>query len=78
MFRDQLLIEASPRIPLQELREKFGFWRIALSLLINEMRLRRRYNAIAGLSDRMRRDMGLPLEERFPPPSRPSLWDIRF
>jgi hypothetical protein len=54
-----------------ELYRKFGVWKTARALMSAAWRRRQAQNQISHLSNRMRRDIGLPeAEEEFP------IWDI--
>jgi hypothetical protein len=63
---------------VEELCQTFGVWKTAQALLLAVWTRRQTKNQITHLSNRMRRDIGLPdsddglLEAKF------SLWDIRL
>lgn len=77
MREAQFIIVDTLATTVDDLCLKFGTWKTARALLRAALR-RRQTNQISHLSNRMRRDIGLPerkdvlLEARF------SLWDIRF
>ncbi|OAP37900.1 hypothetical protein AU381_14150 [Sinorhizobium glycinis] len=77
MHEAQLLVVDTLGATVDDLCRKFGVWRTARALLLAVWRQRQMTNQVSHLSNRMRRDIGLPenedrlLEGRFP------LWDIR-
>ncbi|WP_027998484.1 DUF1127 domain-containing protein [Sinorhizobium arboris] len=56
---------------VDELYRKFGVWKTARALMSAAWRRRQAKNQISHLSNRMRRDVGLPEEEEEVP-----IWDI--
>jgi hypothetical protein len=61
---------------VDDLCQKFGAWKTTHALMRAVWRHRHMKNHISSLSNRMRRDIGLP-EDRSPE-SRFSVWDIRL
>jgi hypothetical protein len=78
MHNEQSLVEISLKDKIQDLVERFGAWRIALAVLSAAWRQQQRRNLASGLSDRMREDIGLPVDGNRRLPSRLSLWDLRI
>lgn len=77
MREAQVLVVENPAAAIDALFRKFGVWKTAQALLLAVWRRRQTKNHISHLSNRMRRDIGLPesedvLEIRFP------LWDVRL
>ncbi|PZM15690.1 DUF1127 domain-containing protein [Rhizobium tubonense] len=68
----------TPAATLDELCLKFGVWKTARALLRAAWRHRQTKNQITELSNRMRRDIGLPEREDVLLEVRFSLWDIRL
>ncbi|GEO83175.1 DUF1127 domain-containing protein [Ciceribacter naphthalenivorans] len=78
MYEEQSIIADNPMAAVDDLCQKFGVWASARALLYVAWRRRRRSNSVRDLSDRMRRDIGLPPERDWRYPSRFSAWDIRL
>ncbi|MEJ6846682.1 hypothetical protein [Sinorhizobium fredii] len=78
MRETQFLVVDTLAATVDDLFRKFGARKTARALLLALWRHRQMTNQVSHLSDRMRRDIGLPenedrlLEARFP------LWDIRL
>ncbi|OAP43826.1 DUF1127 domain-containing protein [Sinorhizobium saheli] len=78
MRDEQFVVADALGAKLDELCRKFGTWRTARTLMLAVWRRRHAANQTSHLSNRMRRDIGLPEDEdelldvRFP------LWDIRL
>ena len=77
MREAQFIIADSLTTTVDELCLKFGTWKTARALLRAALR-RRQTNQISHLSNRMRRDIGLPESEDVLLEARFSLWDIRL
>ena len=78
MREAQLLVVDTLGATVDDLYRKFGVWKTARALLTAIWRHRQTTNQVSHMSNRMRRDIGLPededrlLEARFP------LWDVRL
>ncbi|MCZ4094170.1 DUF1127 domain-containing protein [Sinorhizobium psoraleae] len=78
MREAQFLVVDTLAATVDDLCRKFGIWKTAGALIQAAWRRRQTTNRTAHLSNRMRRDIGLPesgdtlLEARFPP------WDVRL
>jgi len=77
MSRIQSLVAESLSATVDELCREHGAWKTAHALLLAVWRRRRVRNGIADLSNRMRRDIGLPESEDAPGEARRSFWDVR-
>ncbi len=77
MREEQFIVVDALATTVDELCLKFGTWKTARALLRAALR-RRQTNQISHLSNRMRRDIGLPENEAVLLEARFSLWDIRF
>ena len=77
MREAQYIIVDTLAATVDELCLKFGTWKTAGALLRAALR-RRQTNQISHLSNRMRRDIGLPQSEDVPLKARFSVWDIRL
>jgi hypothetical protein len=78
MRNTQSLAVDTPAATLDELCLKFGVWKTARALLFAAWRHRQMKNQTTELSNRMRRDIGLPEQEEVLLEARFSLWDIRL
>jgi hypothetical protein len=78
MRNTQSLAVDTPAATLNELCLKFGVWKTARALLFAAWRHRQMKNQTTELSNRMRRDIGLPEQEEVLLEARFSLWDIRL
>jgi hypothetical protein len=78
MRNTQSLAVDTPAATLNELCLKFGVWKTARALLWAAWRHRQMKNQTTELSNRMRRDIGLPEQEEVLLEARFSLWDIRL
>ncbi|CAH0341113.1 DUF1127 domain-containing protein [Rhizobium sp. CECT 9324] len=78
MLKEQSIVADSLTTAVDELCQKFGVWAAARTLIYVAWTKRRTSNSVSGMSDRMRRDIGLLPEENRRLPSRFSLWDIRL
>jgi hypothetical protein len=78
MRNTQSLAVDTPAATLDELCLKFGVWKTARALLFAAWRHRQMKNQTTELSNRMRRDIGLPEQEEGLLEARFSLWDIRL
>lgn len=78
MRKAQSIAVDTPAATLDELCLKFGVWMTARALLRAAWRHRQTKNQITELSNRMRRDIGLPESEDVLMEVRFSLWDIRL
>ncbi len=76
MQNENVLVENSPRIVVRDLVQDLGVWRVLHLLLSVVISRRERMNHVADLSDRMRRDIGLPVEWDILRPPKRSLWDL--
>jgi hypothetical protein len=74
MRNTQALVVDTLEARVGELYQKFGVWKTARALFLAVWRHRQTKNQISHLSNRMRRDIGLPEGEEAP---QFSLWDIR-
>ncbi|MCA1441409.1 DUF1127 domain-containing protein [Ensifer sp. IC4062] len=78
MREAQFLVVDTLAAATDDLCRKFGVWKTARALIQAAWRHRQTTNQVSHLSNRMRRDIGLPdgepglLEARF------SLWDLRL
>ncbi|WP_341487336.1 DUF1127 domain-containing protein [Pararhizobium sp. A13] len=77
MSETQFLVVDTLTAAVDELYLKFGVWKTVVALLRAALR-RRQTNQVSHLSNRMRRDIGLPEIEDVLLEARLSLWDIRL
>ncbi|UIJ92260.1 DUF1127 domain-containing protein (plasmid) [Sinorhizobium meliloti] len=71
MREPQAIVVEPLAATVDELYRKFGVWKTARALMSAAWRRRQAQNQITHLSDRMRRDIGLPEAEEEVP-----IWDI--
>lgn len=78
MFNKQSLVEQSLSSKVDDLLSHVGVWRLLGAVVLVVWKRRERVNSTRDLSNRMRRDMGLPEErERLPLPRHP-LWMVKW
>ncbi|ASY63724.1 hypothetical protein SJ05684_c22830 [Sinorhizobium sojae CCBAU 05684] len=63
---------------VDELCQQFGVWKTAHALARAAWRRRQMTNQVSHLSNRMRRDVGLPENDDAPGQIRSFLWDVRI
>lgn len=78
MREAQLLVGDTLAATVDDLCRKFGAWKTARALLFAIWRHRQTTNQVSHLSDRMRRDIGLPGNEDRLLEAKLSLWDVRL
>ncbi|HCL64009.1 MAG TPA: DUF1127 domain-containing protein [Rhizobium sp.] len=78
MHKEQSIVVDNLTATVDDLCRKFGIWAAARTLLYVAWKQRRRSNSVADLSRRMRKDIGLPVEEDCRSPYRFSHWDVRL
>ena len=78
MHKKQSIVVDNLTGTVDDLCRKFGIWAAARTLLYVAWKQRRRSNSVADLSSRMRKDIGLPVEEDCRLPYRFSHWDVRL
>ncbi|AUX77718.1 MULTISPECIES: DUF1127 domain-containing protein [Sinorhizobium] len=78
MREAQFLVVDTLAPTVDDLCRKFGAWKTARALLIAIWRHRQTTNRVSHLSDRMRRDIGLPENEDRLFEAKFSLWDVRL
>jgi hypothetical protein len=74
----QLLVVDTLAATVDDLFRKFGAWKTTRALLLAVWRHRQMTNQVSHLSNRMRRDIGLPEDEHRLLEARFSLWDVRL
>lgn len=78
MSNKQSLVEQSLSSKVDDLLSHVGVWRLLGVVMLVVLKRRERVNSTRHLSNRMRRDMGLPEErERLPLPRHP-LWMVKW
>jgi hypothetical protein len=78
MREAQFLVVGTLTATVDELCRKFGVWKTTRALLLAAWRHHQMTNHVSHLSNRMRRDIGLPENDDAPGQIRFSLWDVRF
>ncbi|KGD94324.1 MULTISPECIES: DUF1127 domain-containing protein [Rhizobium/Agrobacterium group] len=78
MYKSQSLVADALSATVDELYREHGVWKTAHALVMAAWRRRRMKNHISDLSNRMRRDIGVPESEDAPGEARRSFWDVRL
>lgn len=78
MHKEQSIVADSLAASVDALYQKFGMWRTVGAFIAAALLPRQKANSLSGLSSHMLRDIGMPEDEDFFLPRKPSLWDIRL
>ncbi len=78
MRDSQLTVANALTATVDELCKQFGVWKTARALVRAAWRRRLTTNHVSHLSNRMRRDIGLPEDDDAPGQIRSFLWDVRI
>ncbi|MCA1491634.1 DUF1127 domain-containing protein [Sinorhizobium alkalisoli] len=78
MRDSQLLIANTLTATVDDLCQQFGVWKTARALARAAWRQRQTTSHVSHLSNRMRRDIGLPESDDTPEQIGSFLWDIRI